>query len=526
MTSCGKPSWLHHKRRPTGERGSLAVLLMVMLVGLMLSALLVPMIITQNRTTRFDSSRVQALNAAQAGIDVSLGAIRAAVDTVGIGVSGKLPCGTQSGIVNGASVAAYSVVIEYFRFDPVTYPYPALPSQVMKCVPGYGTFDLVSGATTPGFARFTSAGTVGTATNGSTAGRTLTSTYVFRTSNINILGGLVKISPATANLCMDVGSPTAPAATPVKLQLCSVTTPLAAQQVFSYRTDLTLQLVSSITLANPNGLCLNSAATPAVGGNAVRLNQCGLLGVPAAYTQQWSYNDNGQYQAAQSSSATDGSLPNLCMNVATQAANQAVILNSCGTGWIPSPSVGPGAAALPQWINYSEFGRCLDVTAQDVNKAFLIDYPCKQNPSPGAKTWNQLFQAPAIPAGQPSATGQISTCTSVPATTSASVCNAQKYCLTSPGTNGSLVTSYVTVKTCDINNTKQTWIIYGGDSSLNYSTKYTIVNGALCLGLSAPNAELTDWSTIDVETCTGATEQKWNAVPNLLISALKNIHEN
>ncbi len=514
------------RRHLNDERGTMAILLMVMIVGLMLSALMVPMIITQARTTRFDSTRVQALNAAQAGIDVTLGAIRASVSSDGIGVSSKLPCGTQTGIVNSNGVAAYSVVVEYFRFDPVTYgyPYPALASQLMKCVSGYGTYDVASNATTPGYARFTSIGTVGTATNGSTAGRTLTSTYVFRTSNINIPGGLVQISPASAGLCLDVGSPTAPARTALKLQACSTTTPPAAQQVFAYRTDLTLQLASSITLSNLNGLCLDSLHTPAVTGDPVQLFQCGPLGFPV-YTQQWSYNDNGQYQAALSTTApagiNQGVLANLCINATT--ANQAVTLGGCGSGWVPSPSVGPGAAALPQWINFFEFGRCLDVTQQDANHAFLIDYPCKQNPFPGAKTWNQLFQVfPVILPGQASSTGQISTCTSSPATVSASVCTAQKYCLTSPVASG----GYVTVQTCGgVLASRQLWIIYGGDPSLNYSTKYTIVNGALCLGLSAPNSSLTDWSTIDVEPCTGSTEQKWNAVPSVLIAALKNFHE-
>ena len=62
--------------------------------------------------------------------------------------------------------------------------------------------------------------------------------------------------------------------------------------------------------------------------------------------------------------------------------------------------------------------------------------------------------------------------------------------------------------------------------SLNYSGKFTLSVARLCLGLSGPNAELPAWSTIDVETCTGATEQKWNAVPNLLNSTVINTHEN
>jgi hypothetical protein len=415
------------------------------------------------------------------------------------GDSRKLPCGPASGSVNNAGIARYWVAVEYFVLDPVTEPYPS--EKAMSCVSGFGTFDPNSGATTPGFARFTSTGTVGAATNGSTAGRTLSATYVFRTSNANILGGLLQISGAAA-LCMDAGSPTPPADSLLQLQPCDASTPPAAQQVFAYRTDLTVQLLSSITPANPAGLCLSSVSTAAL-GYAVRLVLCGVLG-HADYSQQWSYNDSGQYQAAQSDSATTGVLPNLCMNVPTQLANQRVVVGPCGSGWIPSSSVGPGAAALPQWINFGEFGRCLDITNQDTSHAFLIDYPCKQNPFPGAKTWNQLFAAPAIPAGQASVTGAITT---------------NNRCLTSPGVDG----QYVTLKTCD-GLPWQAWTIYGGDKTLNYSTKYTLVNGSLCLGLSAPNPEMV-WSTIDVETCTGATEQKWNAVPNLLNSTLMNTHE-
>ncbi len=511
-------NWMSRMRArpdsPDAERGSMAILLMVMLVGLVLSALLVPMIITQDRTTRFDSTRVQALDAAQSGIDVTLGSIRSS-QTGAIGDSSKLPCGPQTGVVNSNGVAAYSVVVEYFTFDPVSEPYPS--PNAMKCVSGYGTYDPASGTTTPGFARFTSTGTVGTATNGSTAGRTITATYTFRTSNVNILGGVVQISGSS--LCMDVGSGSAPAGTAVTMQPCSSSTPAAAQQVFAYRTDLTLQLTSSITAANPNGLCLNSAATPALSGNAVQLSQCGPLGIPALYTQQWSYNDNGQYQASLATSATTGSgvLANLCMTVAAQSAGQPVNLTGCGSAasWIPSSSVGPGAAALPQWVNYNEFGRCMDVTNQDPNHYFLIDYPCKQNPFPGAVTWNQKFRAPAIPTAAASVTGTISTYDTA---------NGQTYCLTSPGSNG----GYVTVKTCS-GSALQSWTIYNGDKSLNYSTKYTIVDGSggsgLCLGLSAANAEIPAWSTIDVETCTGTTDQKWNAVPNILNSTLKNIHE-
>jgi hypothetical protein len=151
----------------------------------------------------------------------------------------------------------------------------------------------------------------------------------------------------------------------------------------------------------------------------------------------------------------------------------------------------------------------MDVTGQDPGHRFLIDYPCTQNPDPFAVTWPQKFQASAIPAGTDSVTGQIYT-----------IANDQKYCLTSPGVAG----RYVTVQRCG-NGAQQTWSIHGGDKSLNHATKYTIVNGSLCLGLGAPDPSLSIWSTIDVENCTGAAEQKWNASPDVLSPALQNVHE-
>ena len=500
----------------------MSLLLMVVIVGLALSALVVPMVINQNRSTRFDATRVQSLDAAQAGIDVALGLIRSSqsvdASNTSYGDSTKLPCGPLTGAVNVPSIAAYSVKIEYFTFDPIREP--DVTTRNMNCVAGYGVYDPTAAAYTPSFARITSTGTVGAAVNGSSAGRTLVTTYVFKTTNTNIAGGSVEISPtAGAVLCMDVGSSTASAGTVVALQTCSTYTPPIAQQTFAYRTDLTLQLLSSVTNANPNGLCLAPSGTPAALTNTVQLAQCGVLGSPI-YTQQWSYNDSGQYQAATATSATTGVLPDLCMSAA-QAAGVPIALVSCtgAASWIPSASVGPGAAALPQWVNYGEFGRCLDVNNQNIN-SHLISYPCKQNPNAPSVLWNQKFVAPAIATGAVSSTGQIYTTPSSDGT---------KYCLTSPGLNGGLVSmgpqGAAGAQVCGTAGTAQTWTIYGGDKSLSYATKYTIVDSSgLCLGLTTPvTGEV--WSAVDVETCTGTADQKWSASPNVLNPAVQNTRE-
>jgi hypothetical protein len=167
--------------------------------------------------------------------------------------------------------------------------------------------------------------------------------------------------------------------------------------------------------------------------------------------------------------------------------------------WVPEPSVGAGAAAAPQWVNYYEFGRCLDVTGQNVNATYLIDYPCKQNPQPGAVAWNQKFTGPAIPAGAAKASGNFYT-------TSGST----NYCLTSPLTQNGLVV----VKPCSATTAGQTWTVTNDDNSLSYTMKYTITDSAgLCLSLTSSVAAAAPWSAVDVERCVGRRDQKWNADP-------------
>ena len=398
---------------------------MVVLVGMMLSALLVPMVITQAQTTRFDAARVDAINAAQSGIDVALGLIRASATDEGFGDASKLPCGPESGNVNGTESASYLVFIHYYVSDPMVEPTPP----AMDCK-GFGPFD-ETGAM-PGFALFTSTGTAGTATAGSTTSRTLITTYVFRTSNADTLGGIVRLSaqPGSDGLCMDAGSPMA-AGFPVTLQKCGSGVSPAPQQLFAYRTDLTLQLVSSIITAYPNGLCVTSADKPDV---EISCWECGppdQLATPS--TQQWSYNDKREFQAVDADSATTGKLGSLCMG--SGGSGQPINLRSCAFDgsvdstetWIPSASVGSGAAAVQQgtgshqWVNYQEFSQCLAVDNQDGEPGLLVDQPCQQNPFPGAVTSSELFQAPPIPTGDASVIRPIST-------------DDKKYCLTSPGT--------------------------------------------------------------------------------------------
>ena len=386
----------HPNRLSQDERGSMAMYLTIAIMGLALAALLVPMIVTSSKTTRSDTSRVHAVDAAQAGINAMLGKIRAA-ELEGAGTSTLLPCGSTSGVVNSVGPAAYTVSIDYYMSDPVAVP----GASRMSCVPGYGTYDPVSDTFTPKFARITAVGTDGPATNGSTDGRTLAATYVFRTTNSNIVGGRIRLYPASSTapeLCMDAGSATPTAGTLVRLQACA--TPPRDQQIFAYRTDLTLQLLSSMTSANPDGLCLDTADPPTNGATIV-LRGCSPLGDPP-YTQQWSFNDNGGYTAAVQTSATTGALSSQCINANAQSVGVQLTLDNCSEGgtssptqaWIPSPAVGAGAAEAPQLVNFYEFGRCLDVTNQNPDSTTSSTTPASRTriPSPSRGTRSSRYR--------------------------------------------------------------------------------------------------------------------------------------
>lgn len=519
MSQSRRPIAARHRLR-SEDRGSLPLLMLVMLVGTILSGLMVPIIITQTATTKFTSTRDQALDAAQAGVDVVAGMIRNAADGSGTGHSAALPCWTHAlnrpyqSPVNSVGSGSFSVYVDYYTVDPVKNP----AAQPMTCSPGYGPYQASTGTATPSYALITSTGTDGPAGNGTTKGRTIVSTYIFKTSNVNIAGGVIRLYPAsgaTTNVCLDAGTgtPDPSTTTPIYLQVCSTSTPPIAQQVFSYRSDLTIQLSSSVTKTNPNGLCLDSNA-PLANGNTLYLKQCQTLGSPP-YDQQWSFNDNGHFQGSTSSSKINGSLSTVCINAASQSAGQAVTVATCAgsvsdpaQSWIPAPSVGAGAADDPQYVNYLEFGRCMDVTGQNVNADHFIDYPCKQNPYAGAVAWNQKFTYNALT----SSYGQLTTIT-----------GAITYCITSPTLASGTV--YPTLVACNVANTMQRWTRNGGNSALPYSAMYNIIDSAgRCLGLTTPvGSEV--WSAVDVETCTGALDQKWNAAPGIFASSFQNTKE-
>ncbi len=558
--------------RRDDETGSMPMLMLVIVATLALGGLMLSMVLNQTSTTRFVETRVHALHAAQTGIDIVLGQIRDATQTdpntgVTTGDDSQLPCGPWSGSAANTGTMQYSSSITYYNAMPLT------SANKMTCTSAGPYFAGSPPIRTPHFAVIHSTGTDGSG-NSSSVGRTIETTYIFKTNDMNIAGGTIMIYPAgSAHFCMDA-SATPTVGTPVLVQPCSTTTPPNAAQVWAYRQDLSIELVSTAALTTP--LCLDTGALPTshAAGNQILLEPCKVSDVtqwcgagvtpaqyaaansgqacvaqpmcpagttPAAFAanppaagetcqvspwnQEWSVNNSAHLEGSKTDrSDTDG----YCINDSAQTAGTALSLAACTINnitdtaqtWVPSPTTGAGMAGAgnQQLVNYQHFATCLDVKGQNVNTPFLQLYTCKQNPDPTKVLWNQRF-TPSPALGKTPTTVLLKVTNTVTATT---------YCLKSPLTAAGYPILAACPSTATGNTAGFAWTVYPTVAA--YADRYTIKDSSgppgLCLS-SGLNSDLTDtgYYKVIVTGCTGGTEQKWNALPSGLDAALTNTHE-
>jgi hypothetical protein len=509
------------------DTGSLPSAVLLTMVGVSMSALLVPMVLTQLTSTRQAGERVHALHAAQTGLDTALGHIRAAVDGSGNGVLGKLPCGTLTGTVGAGGTARYAVTIRYYPQDPQGKTAAWKTANEIKCAPGGGTLSA------PAFVLLESAGTdKATGAFSTVVNRTVQGTYTVQTTNQNIAGGLIHIFRANKStdpdLCLDATTEAPAAGTDVKLQPCSAG---SQKQKFGYFNNLNLILISSKTAATPLGMCLD-AGSPHTAGRVVEFQPCTPATSPQ---QQWSFNDYQNWEGTSDGSTLDG----FCFNVQSpNTAGSIIVLGSSSAGnchkgpdsntrtFHPEAAVGAGAAgeAAGQLVNFAQFGRCLDVTQQKVDYDYLIAWPCKQAPDPDNVKWNQKWTLPTVGAGGASSPGRIYTDSA----------NDGRQCLRSPGSTNP--GAYVTLTLCPSSSSgypELRWTRYGKTD--RYETSYRIVsNDGHCLATVDQAATPTDYhnkgdrvTKIVLQNCSGSTLQKWNADPNVgKALPLKDIREN
>jgi hypothetical protein len=482
-----------------------AVLLTV--VGLTMSAGLVPVVLNQLTATRVSSARTEALHAAQAGLDAAMGQIRHAVSSAG-NTDPDLPPGPLTASVAPDGGERYRVTIEYRDLDgnPLSLPVMQQPGSAVLTSIG------IAGASGPFDAHTTGA-------------RTLQATYTFRLTSENTPGGRIHVGSAAAELCLDAGSARPAPGDPAITQQCSD----KSQQVFAYHRDLTIALVSSPSVANPVGMCLDAGTDP-TNGKRVTLQPC-TGSNPAPARQQWRTDAVGAFFGT-----TAGGQPNgVCLKPSVPDQAGPVVLGSgagCGGSgggtFRPETAVGAGAAgpATGQLVNFQQFARCLRVAEENLSSLSLTAWPCAQESSPSNVPSLEKWTLPEVDITNPRKAGKIYF----------SAGDGREYCLQVPATPG----AYPTVTHCTGNNglpPDLTWTVYGDTGT--FATSYRIVAGtspdsstAQCLAAdpATPPAEVhsssgPSTSRIVLRACDGSTWQKWNAPAYLNRPSPLEIHE-
>ncbi|GGM99119.1 hypothetical protein FHR83_000436 [Actinoplanes campanulatus] len=474
--------------RGTDDRGSLPMAMLVITIGLSLSAALLPLVVRQVKSTTGFADRTAALNGAQIGLDVVMARVRAASDSL---KNGKLEDMPQCHIIGDAGVDGtgeklhYEVTIDYFKRDgsPIGCPLAEVPFT----------------------ARVTSVGT-------SSGSRTLKATYTFSTTNNNIDGGAIRIdSPSAKTLCMDAGSRTPVSGDKLTMQWCNG----SSTQQFGYTKELYLKLINSESAAAPRGSCLHSGASHSK-GNQVVLRPCPNPGSPEGLFQ-FSLDGNSQFHSVTAGNVTENSL---CVNVKTaNTSGSLVVLGDCNSSstqtiWRSETTVGAGMAgdSTNQLVNYAQFSRCLDLTNKDPKATYMIAWFCKQDPQ-GRVDWNQQFVHPVPVSPAFSAEGNIVVTK-----------DGVEFCLKSPLSTAS--GAYATVVNCDNvtaanpRKDKELWWKVVHDTGV-YATSYRILDSdGNCLAPTDLKATPKDThsdgtSKVKVYQCSSSELQKWNAPANI-----------
>jgi Tfp pilus assembly protein PilX len=518
--------------RPAGDEGvALLFVVMAVLILATLSLVALGAIIVQVSPTQFQRKSNETLNAAETGLNSAASAIRNATyveSGTTYGDRSQLPCWAgytgQVGDPSGVSLT-YTVTIQYFSTDPTNSTAAWRTANALLCVSGIGT------QTTPSYAFITSAGSGPALPNepASVGNRTLQSVYTLSTTNPNLPGGLIKDSNG---LCY-TGS--AVVGTVLTLATCLSG---SDNQMWAYSTNYLLVLTSTRASDGTGGICLS--ATPANASvtsvNAV-MKACNI----GDYTQKWGVNGSDPIHFFGHLTAAYGK--SWCLGPVSPGTTGGVLAadsGTCGTanrGAYPAAAVGAGAAGTTtktvpevdgvalQWVNYQEFGRCIDITGWSLTAASHIIYPCKQDPMAGSVAaaspgWNEVFtwnsSTRYFYANAAGSTG-------VPSDPS-----NPAYCMKSPNTNGGYVgfsnkCSTITAST----SAAYTWTM-NRDTGVS-ATSYTIVDSyGRCLSNGPKNPSLgaaSSYSSVITTTCNGSTGQKWNAPASLGSATLGNTLE-
>lgn len=512
------------KERDENERGVAllsAIIFMIIMAGI--SVVLLSVVLGQVAPADNAQKGTRTIYAAQAGLQTTLGLLRsaaAAPDSSGkvYGSPSKLPCVALGAPLTGnvdarSNGITYSVQIIYFNADPTGKPalWQSDPLNQTSCA------QLAAGIP-PAYALLMSTGHAprysGVA-DSSPGDRKLSAIYRFKVSNVNIAGG--RIYDYNNQYCLDASAARGSPGTMTFKSLANCNND--ANQLWVYDTDYEIKLASSIQAGAP--LCITGPLNEGDSTQDATLQPCRSTIDPARWNQLWSWTGDYSWRGQKQLIATGPS--SYCL--ATGKPNGSNLTNSrlqvatgCNGQFAPSTRVGAGAAGYNthQLVNYQEFGRCADVTNEQIGYPFMISYPCKQDPSglaglPNLK-WNHkwYYSEPTAPLTIPATPppSQVTTTIMVnvlnnPAITSSS------YCLETPATGSG--STYPVYKSCT-NGVNQNWTRVGVAES--YLASYLLIDSnGLCLTADPTDPFNLSYSKITVASCNGSLAQKWNAPP-------------
>jgi hypothetical protein len=463
---------------------------------------------------------------------------------------GVLPC-TLSGTTNATGGTTYLAKVVYQAQNS------AGTLQTLTCSAGQGVTGITAGyhlnqAYITSCAPTSACPADPTQAISSSMARRTESTYQFKTTNANVAGGVITAQSGIECLvaAFTNGSTPAGGATLDTTTSCGSSSPYSSLEQFQYTPNWNLE----IALSGIN-YCIQDPGTSST--IPLTTNCTGI-------TSQWGVDDVADFEGVNSSNGPN----NTCLDVNSLANTSSVtlvetpaIISGCGTPWQSAASVGSGGAApvapltigpTNQFVNYDEFGRCMDVTNTNVGWPYLIDYTCKQFPdTTNYPIWNQrwCFDPLVTTTGSPTV-GIVYT----PNNASPGSCGTpgtappvSPYCLTSPrATATASANNVVTVTSCTLPAPNSgtsgvaanlQWTTYGSLGTAQYQYTWQDASG-YCLEantanqLNAGNPALTQtkpanpvWSIIQVDTCNGSYQQKWNAPATLGNSQVVNTHE-
>jgi hypothetical protein len=507
--------------RRRGEDGSLALAMLVVIVGFGLSMLTATTLLRGAIDTGKDLGHSTALLAARTGLASALASLRAAASAGNIGAISSLPCTTgQTAQVTAAPSGkdgTYATTIWYLKSDPT--------QQTDAWVKANGVTCATQLLVTPRWAYVVAVGS----SAGSKYQRTLIATYQFKLRAMgNMPGGQIQVyrTPAAIqDYCLTANS--AAPGMPVTMSVCATNADGSTvdAQKFGYMSDLTIKLMSADSTTYPNGLCAQAGSTEAV-GQQLKLQDCG----PATLIyQKWAFDSNSDFRGT-----SDGqNLNAFCWNIVSPS--QTIVLNDtsgtlnhdstrkCGitvtnyqswnvTGNAGSGSAGPDSGQL---VDFKQFGKCLDFNYSGVND---WAFPCKQSPSlqfpDMSQLWNEVWTLPDA-----GSTGLVYTTKADGVT---------KTCLKAPASGQTLVTMTTCPASASVASAAYLWWSRGDDAS-TYDEKYRIEGtgswAGQCLAPlpAAGNPVQADW--VGLTACTGDYLQKWDAVPPVSTSGLASVTE-